>query len=390
MKIAIIGAGISGLTLGNLIFSNKNQEIEFQIFEKRKKDHKDSGGIQLSPNATNILNIIGFKKLDYANFHLPKSINFLDLLSGEKIFDLNILDISSRDKPYICIKRSVLIDFLLNRLQKDIVNFNKEVINIKNIDNYKKIIFSDGTSYLSDLIISADGVFSKIRDKEFNRDQLSFSGSVAFRTDYIKSSEIFELQKENISVFMGPSSHSVLYPLNKEKDFNFVSIISKKSLKVDKEDWTKNINNFNDLFYEKMKNWNNNLRNIIKNKKISCWPIFKVKTIDSRIQNNIILIGDAAHAIVPYHAQGAAQSIEDAYLLYKHLKKNNLYLNIQNFQKIRKKRILEVEKRSNVNQFIFHLSNNYLKFLRKNILKFLLKNRVFVKIYFNKLFNHKP
>jgi salicylate hydroxylase len=102
------------------------------------------------------------------------------------------------------------------------------------------------------------------------------------------------------------------------------------------------------------------------------------------------LIGDAAHAIVPYHAQGAAQSIEDAYLLYKHLKKNNLDFNIQNFQKIRKKRILEVEKRSNINQFIFHLSNNSLKFLRKNILKFLLKNKIFLKIYFNKLFNYKP
>ena len=63
MKIAIIGAGISGLTLGNLIYLNKNQEIEFQIFEKRKKDHKDFGGIQLSPNATNILNIIGLQRL---------------------------------------------------------------------------------------------------------------------------------------------------------------------------------------------------------------------------------------------------------------------------------------------------------------------------------------
>ena len=390
MKIAIIGAGISGLTLGNLIYLNKNQEIEFQIFEKRKKDHKDFGGIQLSPNATNILNIVGLQKLSHENFHLPKSIDFLDLLSGEKIFDLNILNISSKDKPYICIKRSELIDFLLKQLQKDIVHFNKEVINIKNIDNYKQMTFSDGTSYLSDVIISADGVFSKIREKEFSEDKLSFSGSVAFRTDYIKNSEVREFEKDNISVFMGPSSHSVLYPLNKEKDFNLVTIISNKDLKVDKEDWTKNINNFNELFNKKMKNWNNNLRNIIENKKISCWPIFKVKTIDNRIQNNIILIGDAAHAIVPYHAQGAAQSIEDAYLLYKHLKKNNLNLNIQNFQKIRKKRILEVEKRSNINQFIFHLSGNSLKFLRKNILKFLLKNKIFLKIYFNKLFNYEP
>ena len=270
------------------------------------------------------------------------------------------------------------------------VHFNKEVINIKNIDNYKRLTFSDGTSYLSDLIISADGVFSKVREKEFGEDKLSFSGSVAFRTDYIKNSEVNKFDKENISVFMGPSSHSVLYPLNKEKDFNFVTIISNKGLKIDEEDWKKSIDNFNELFNEKIKNFNNDLRNIIENKKISCWPIFKVKTIDNRIQNNIILIGDAAHAIVPFHAQGAAQSIEDAYLLYKHLNKNNLYLEIQKFQKIRRKRILEVEKRSNINQFVFHLSGGFLKLLRKKILKFLFKNQIFLKIYFNKLFNYDP
>ena len=390
MKIAIIGAGISGLTLANLIYLNKNQEIEFQIFEKRKKDYKDFGGIQLSPNATNILNIIGIQKLGYENFHLPKFIDFLDLLSGEKIFDMNVLNISSKTKPYICIKRSVLVDFLLSKLEKNMVHFNKEVINIKNIDNYTRLTFSDGTSYLSDLIISADGVFSKVREKEFGEDKLSFSGSVAFRTDYIKNSEVNKFDKENISVFMGPSSHSVLYPLNKEKDFNFVTIISNKGLKIDEEDWKKSIDNFNELFNEKIKNFNNDLRNIIENKKISCWPIFKVKTIDNRIQNNIILIGDAAHAIVPFHAQGAAQSIEDAYLLYKHLNKNNLYLEIQKFQKIRRKRILEVEKRSNINQFVFHLSGGFLKLLRKKILKFLFKNQIFLKIYFNKLFNYDP
>ena len=189
---------------------------------------------------------------------------------------------------------------------------------------------------------------------------------------------------------MGPSSHSVLYPLNKEKDFNFVTIISNKGLKIDEEDWKKSIDNFNELFNEKIKNFNNDLINIIENKKISCWPIFKVKTIDNRIQNNIILIGDAAHAIVPFHAQGAAQSIEDAYLLYKHLNKNNLYLEIQKFQKIRRKRILEVEKRSNINQFVFHISGGFLKLLRKKILKFLFKNQIFLKIYFNKLFNYDP
>jgi len=390
MKIAIIGAGISGLTLANLIYLKKNQEIEFQIFEKRKKDYKDFGGIQLSPNATNILNIIGIQELINENYHLPKFIDFLDLSSGEKIFDMNVFNISSKTKPYICIKRSVLVDFLLNKLNKNIIHFDKEVINIQNIDNYKQLTFSDGTSYLSDLIISADGVFSKIREKEFGEDKLSFSGSVAFRTDYIKNSEVNKFDKENISVFMGPSSHSVLYPLNKEKDFNFVTIISNKGLKIDEEDWKKSIDNFNELFNEKIKNFNNDLRNIIENKKISCWPIFKVKTIDNRIQNNIILIGDAAHAIVPFHAQGAAQSIEDAYLLYKHLNKNNLYLEIQKFQKIRRKRILEVEKRSNINQFVFHLSGSFLKLLRKKILKFLFKNQIFLKIYFNKLFNYDP
>ena len=64
MKIAIIGAGISGLTLANLIYLGESNKINFKIFEKNSVLNNEETGIQLLPNATRILNLIGLNKID--------------------------------------------------------------------------------------------------------------------------------------------------------------------------------------------------------------------------------------------------------------------------------------------------------------------------------------
>ena len=87
-KLAIIGAGIAGLTLANFI--KKNSEHEFMLYEKQDSLSLEEGyGIQLSTNSTKILNSIGFDKIDYKKIYHPKGLDFYNI-QNKKICDLDL------------------------------------------------------------------------------------------------------------------------------------------------------------------------------------------------------------------------------------------------------------------------------------------------------------
>ena len=111
-KIAIIGAGISGLYLANLLEKEKN--FEYKIFEKRPKLNLEEGyGIQLSVNSIKLLNKIGFKNLSAHDLSYPKRVNFIDAKNNNKICDIDISKFNDETNFYTTLKRTTLINFLL-------------------------------------------------------------------------------------------------------------------------------------------------------------------------------------------------------------------------------------------------------------------------------------
>ena len=110
-KIAIIGAGISGLFVANLF--KENPDYQVTIYEINKSINLDEGyGIQLSRNSINLLNGIGFSTLDNNDKFNPEKIDFYEIKKEKKICDLNISDFNSEDCKYTTLKRSKLVEFL--------------------------------------------------------------------------------------------------------------------------------------------------------------------------------------------------------------------------------------------------------------------------------------
>ena len=134
-RVAIIGAGISGLFIANLLKKNPNYQIT--IFEKNNSINFEEGyGIQLSVNSIKLLNEIGFNKLnDEEKFH-PNKIDFYSNEKLDKICELNISDFNSQESKYTTIKRSVLINFL----KKDLDQFIKTEHAISKIDQQNNLI----------------------------------------------------------------------------------------------------------------------------------------------------------------------------------------------------------------------------------------------------------
>jgi salicylate hydroxylase len=223
-KIAIIGAGIGGLTLGCLL--QKNSEFEFIIYEKGESLNLEEGfGIQLAVNSVSILNQIGFNSLSKSEIYNPVKLDFYS--NEDKICDLDLKQFNSDTEKYTTLKRSSLIKFLKNKLFSNSIRFNKIIKNVEQNKDILKIKFKDGDSEEVDHLVVSDGVFSQtksiIEKKSF---KTNYYGAVAIRTQ-IEAKDVVEFRPENISLFMSSKSHLVTYPVNDSRDINVVCIIRK-------------------------------------------------------------------------------------------------------------------------------------------------------------------
>ena len=146
-KIAIIGAGISGLFIANLL--KENQDYQVTIYEKNTSINLDEGyGIQLSTNSIKLLKKIGFNTLeDKDKFH-PEKIDFYTIKPEKKICNLNISDFNTEDCKYTTIKRSKLIEFLKDRLDDDIIEYDHRIEKIEKSDDQIILNFNDNIKQL--------------------------------------------------------------------------------------------------------------------------------------------------------------------------------------------------------------------------------------------------
>ena len=225
-KIAIIGGGISGLYVANLLRQNSNYEIT--IYEKNNSVNLEKGyGIQLSVNSIKLLNKIGFHNINFKEKFFPNSVNFYSLKDKSKICDIDISAFNNSEDKYTTLQRSTLIDFLRNKLPSNLINFNKKVIDVQNLSEITKVIFEDRSSIDCDCLIISDGAFSKTRslitDKEIKP---KYFNSIAVRGN-IDKNNLHSIYHNNISLLLGSNLHSVVYPVDQNDHFNSVTILRK-------------------------------------------------------------------------------------------------------------------------------------------------------------------
>ncbi len=373
-KIAIIGSGIAGLTIANLFKDNSNFEV--MVYEKEKILSLEEGyGIQLAPNGISILNKIGLSNIDIKDFFNPTKLNFYSS-NNQKICDLDLSRFNSEKFKYTTLKRSVLIEFLKNKLFLNNLRFGKEVKKISKIKEKLLINFKDNTNDLVDYIVVSDGVFSNTKSVIENKNiQPIYNGSIAIRT-ILKNSPEFNYDKNNISLVMLKNAHIVIYPINKKGELNVVCIVRQKL--------SNNID-LKALVKKEILSQNKNLENLFDNQ-LEYWPIYISKKPSKSIYENLFYIGDAFYTFPPTMAQGASQSIEAANELFNLLSKDNKHTSDLFFKK-RLERTKVINRRSKLNHHIFHFSNPILKTIRNETLKIMLKNRIFLNNYIGKVYN---
>ncbi len=377
-KIAIIGAGISGLFIANLFKRSTNFKII--VYEKNHSINLEEGyGIQLSVNSIKLLNKIEFYKVKNDKKFNPAKINFYSIKNLNKICDLNISDFNSEDCKYTTLRRSELVNFLKVDLE-GLIKTNYSINKIQQENEKIKLSFENNETTECDCLIISDGVFSKSKSLITNdQNKPKYNNTLAIRGTIPRT--YHNIDNKNISLFLGPDFHNVIYPVTQNGDLNFIGIM-KYNLSYNEQN---NNSLFNDESFAKkiLDNFPPEMNKFLdKIKELKIFPVFVSDKFFKIKNNNIHLVGDAFFAFPPSFAQGASQSIEGAYELFESIQNNTE----SDFFAKRVSKSKMVNDRSKFNQFAFHLSNPVTRFFRDIFLKRLVKNKKFLESYLGKIY----
>ena len=355
--IYIAGAGIAGMTLALALAKFGATVI---VAERNKKVQEVGAGLQISPNARRILNHLGLDKAISQKSFEPSGIDVYPFRATKPLVTLE-LGATMRQRygvPYTVMHRADLADALYRACRR-FANIDM----LFGVRSFDAVNHERGTSIIVDeangnarssrvhAFVGADGVNSETRTRILNGPAATYSGYVAWRTTISADLLAGALAPDRTTLLMAPGFHAICYPLPHRRQFNIALFVKEKEARLDPENPPKEPNLPWSALPSKM------LDAIMSAAKGS-WGYWVVNTMDAPIWSDggVGLIGDAAHAMLPFQAQGAAMGIEDAAILAPLLMTEpDAASAFRRFEAMRRARVDQVRKLSNSNGFAFHL-----------------------------------
>ncbi|GAB7357079.1 hypothetical protein MBLNU459_g7893t1 [Dothideomycetes sp. NU459] len=322
-KIAIVGGGIGGLFTALCIHHHCNgaRPLEIDIYEQASEFKEIGAGLGIGVNAARLFHKIGLG--DQLNSVAGRRngiwISFRRFDNSDKIVEIPVNDAEKvRQAP---VARSVLLDLLREAIEDRNVatlHTKKKCLHVEDCGASVAMHFADSTAATANLVIACDGIHSNIRN-QFVQDKPIYSGQVAYRAT-LPIDQIGEWPFPTYSVaWCAKQKHMLVFPISNNKTLNVVAFVTKQEDQVQdiEESWTsvcersevekdfasfeKNVQKIISLMPDQPSKWRINDR-----EPLDRWYYFEGK---------VMLLGDAAHAMLPHLGAGAGQALEDAWVL---------------------------------------------------------------------------
>lgn len=313
--IVIAGAGIGGLTTA-LALTAKGFRV--LIIEKAEKLEEAGAGIQLSPNASRILIDLGLEPLLAPHAIALDAVSMMSAPAGRELARIPLGEAAAfrYGAPYWIVHRADLQSALLAK-----VNDNPDIelrlgVQFDDVASHANgvtvVLRRDMTRHQETALalVGADGLWSAVRNHLFPDVRPTFSGRIAWR-GMIEASQVpRDFREKRVQLWMGRNAHLVAYPVSGGRRVNLVAIVEGE---WNRPGWSEPGAAAEIKAYFDAPKWPGAARLMVSAvESWRRWALYSIKDGGVWTSGNVALLGDAAHAMLPFMAQGAGMAIEDA------------------------------------------------------------------------------
>ena len=313
-KTLIVGGGIGGLAAA-LACSRVGAPVE--LFERGAEFTEVGAGIQLSPNVVKVLHDWGLQDALTGVAAFPEQLQVRSALSGAVLGTsrLGAVMVARYGSPYVTIHRADLQALLLAAVKEVGVplHVNSPVVRFVQHAGGVTLHTADDREVTGDALVGADGGWSQVRQQLLNDGTPSPTGHLAYRAMVPQSRLPERLRSQQITAWLGPKLHVVQYPVRGGEWLNVVAIVHGRT-QGDPQHWDHSANAVE--LQRNMAQTCAPLQDLIK--AIDFWRLWALgirppmRGAHEQAKGRVALLGDAAHPMLPYLAQGAGMAIEDA------------------------------------------------------------------------------
>ena len=341
LSVAVVGAGLGGLTAAASLLE---RGFDVTVYEQAVELGEIGAGVQLSPNAMKVLRALGIEKQALEVSYEPERHVIRSWRSGRTLAATRLkgpLDVNY-GAGYYGFHRADLHRVLQSAVPARHVRLGMQCTGLEPREHGAILRFQDGSSAVHDVVVGADGVHSVVRAALLGSDSPRFTGNICWRglvpAAAMKPDEI----SPDMTVWFGPGASFIYYYVRKGELVNWVAMCEAKEWRA--ESW-KYEGDAHELI-ERYKNWHPTVRDLIaKSDRYLKWALLDRDPLPRWSHDCITLLGDAAHPMLPYLAQGACMAIEDGYAVASSLARHtgDVPVALQEYEAARRQRTARVQ-----------------------------------------------
>ena len=311
--ILISGGGIGGLITA---YALARQGFPVRLFEQSPEFREVGAGIQLGPNIFRVLEKIGLKDAVLADAHRPPAQEMRDALTGKLIVRIPLEEAFFQrfGEPYAVTHRADIHGTFLKACQNSnlvTLETSRRVDSFEDTGKGVTVTLEDGQKAEGRALIGCDGMWSKIRERIVGDGKPRVSGHIAYRAVLKREDVPKDLWRPEVVLWAGPRTHLVHYPLRRGELYNLVAVFHSDHYE---EGW--NAEGSKDLLWQHFKGQRPEVLRMLE--RIETWRMWVLcdrEPVKNWTLGRVTLLGDAAHPMLQYLAQGACMATEDAVLL---------------------------------------------------------------------------
>jgi salicylate hydroxylase len=307
LSVAVVGGGIGGLTAALCLL---RAGLEVEVFEQAPRLAEVGAGVQVSPNASRVLHGLGLAGPLAATGVKPLAWHQRRWDDGRTLLRAPLAEAleATYGFPHYQLHRADLLAALAAAVPPERLRLGHRLVALTDHEDAVEARFANGHRARFDVLVGADGIHSAVREHLFGAEEARFTGCVAYR-GVVPAERLRPLGLEvTAQIWMGPARHFVHYFIRDRRLVNFVAVVEHDEWT--RESWTDRGEIADAL--AAFDGWHPQVRRIIgAADETFVWALFDRPPLRRWSAGRVTLLGDAAHAMLPFMAQGAAQSIED-------------------------------------------------------------------------------